>query len=59
MSFIATLLLTVGALLLCTLGLGISYVIQGKSRLSCRRCGFDPTKAKQSCKLCGKAPKAP
>jgi len=53
--FLLILLISFVIIGLCALGLSTGLLFDGKSRLTCRRCGFDPTeqKTKEECKLCG------
>lgn len=54
-SFAPLFIITTLILFLCGLGLGISYLVRGRVRNLCRRCGDDPTeKSEAPCSICQK-----
>lgn len=60
-TLLITILLAAALTILAGIGLGIGYLITGKSKFSCKRCGTPPDekKDKDSCELCSKSKKPP
>lgn len=50
--FFTTFILAIVLVIFCAAGLGIGYILTGKSKLKCGRCG-NPEK-KKNCDLCQK-----
>lgn len=59
-SFLVTIIAAVILIALAILGLGIGYLITGKTKFSYRKCGYNPNAKDSNCKnnnkcdLCGK-----
>ncbi|MCB1117068.1 MAG: hypothetical protein KDK50_00650 [Chlamydiia bacterium] len=48
-----TLIIAIGIIGLCFVGLSIGKILTGKNKLSCKRCG-KPEEKEKECSICGK-----